>query len=71
LPQYEIGYAYIRPAGLVTWATPENKRLAFYERFEEWPGSVRVSFTDGSVERIDDRERFERLVAEARAAGGE
>ena len=64
LPEYEIGFAYIRPAGTVGWAAAENKRLAFYERFEQWPGGVRVSHTDGSVERIEDQERFERLVAE-------
>lgn len=70
-PQYEIGFVYIRPSGPLHWADPQDKVLIFYERFEEWPGSVRVSYTDGTVERIDDRERFDRLVAEARrrAAG--
>jgi hypothetical protein len=70
-PEYEIGFVYIRPSGPVLWATPDNRRLMFYERFEAWPGSVRASFTDGSVERIDDQSEFERLVAEARENGGE
>jgi hypothetical protein len=70
-PEYEIGFVYIRPAGPVAWGTAENRKLIFHERFEQWPGSLRVSYTDGTVERIEERERFERLAAEARRSGGE
>ncbi len=60
-PSRSVGYGYIRPR-----ADPPANRLIVYELHQDWTRGVAVAFGDGHVERIKDREKFKRLLDEAR-----
>jgi prepilin-type processing-associated H-X9-DG protein len=67
-PQFgSEGYVYIPPhEGQLARVRPADQRLVIYERFDEWPGGVAAGFADGHVEFVEDRERFEQLLREAK-----
>jgi hypothetical protein len=61
-PELEVGYEYRKPAGD---APPQTAVL--WEKFEQWPAAgVYVGYVDVVVERIQDRERFEKVLKEGR-----
>lgn len=67
-PELEVGFGYIRPTGQPRWDPPESRRLIFHEILADGDTGGWVSYTDGSAERIEDRARFDQLIAAARAA---
>ncbi len=67
-PDLEVGFGYIRPRGRPLWDPPENRRLVFHEILADGATSGWVSYSDGTVERIEDRSRFDQMIAVARGA---
>ena len=61
----EFGWLYIRPS--VAPGGAGGTRLVITEPAPEPWSDVVIAFEDGHVEVVNDRERYERLLAEARA----
>jgi len=64
-PSRSIGYGYIRPPRQSRIEDP-SRRLVVYELREDWTRGVAVGFADGHVEAIKDRDKFRKLLDEAR-----
>jgi hypothetical protein len=69
-PHDEVGYAYIKPDGRTIFEPTDRRRVIVHERFDAWPGSVLVGYTDSKVERIADQAQFEALIADANRRAG-
>lgn len=66
-PELEIGFCYIRPTGRPRWDPVESRRLIFHEILADGATGGWVAYTDGSVEQIENRARFDELIAAAQA----
>lgn len=71
-PKQKVGYAYIKPG-------PNRKKfltarhIVMHEIFDTWPQmhGICVGFMDGHVERVGQKERFEKMLAETQARNAE
>ena len=70
--QQTTGYTYIKPGA--NWKKfPAARHIVLYENFDEWPQlhGAWIGLLDGHVERVDKKERFEKMLAETQARNEE